>query len=99
MNGDGFVAQGITFENSVPAGSGSRGSFGVAVRVDSDLSTFKNCAFRGPHYTLYAHALRHLYRDCTIEASLLNSAATVFQNCNILVAGHSRRYLASLKFA
>lgn len=82
VNGDGFVARDITFENSA-TGKG-RGSYGVAVRVDSDLSTFKNCAFRGHHYSLYAHALRHLYTDCTIEGSLLNTAATILQNCTNL---------------
>lgn len=80
MAGDGFVARDITFENSA---AGRGGSYGVSIRVDSDLSAFKNCAFRGHHYSLYAHALRHLYRGCTIEGSLVNSAATVFQNCII----------------
>lgn len=88
VTGDGFVARDITFENSAAGReAGEGGRYGVSVRVDSDLSAFKNCAFRGHHYSLYAHALRHMYRDCTFEGSLVNSAATVFQNCIILVDG------------
>eukprot|EP01018_Ginkgo_biloba_P039278 Gb_23728 [translate_table: standard] len=80
VNGDGFVARDIAFENTQA----------VALRVDSDLSAFQNCrAFLGHHNTLYALALRHFYKDCRIEGTLddfvFGNSAAVFQNCTTVV--------------
>jgi len=84
VNADGFLARDIAFENA--AGPGSHQA--VALRVDSDLSSFYNCAFLGHQDTLYTHALRQFYRNCRIEGTvdfIFGNSAAIFENCLILV--------------
>ncbi|XP_031491173.1 probable pectinesterase/pectinesterase inhibitor 51 [Nymphaea colorata] len=88
VNGDGFMANGITFVNA--AGSDSHQA--VAFRSDSDFSLLENCEFLGHQDTLYAHALRQFYRSCRIQGTIdfiFGNSAAVFHNCTILIA--SRR--------
>jgi pectinesterase len=84
VNGDGFEAENITFENSF-----GQGSQAVAISVHSDCAEFRNCRFLGWQDTLYAAWGRQYYRDCHIEGHvdfIFGNAAAVFDNCRI----HSR---------
>ncbi|KAF3436476.1 hypothetical protein FNV43_RR23568 [Rhamnella rubrinervis] len=80
--GNGFLAKGITFENS----AGPSKHQAVALRSGSDFSAFYKCSFVGYQDTLYAHSLRQFYRECDIYGTvdfIFGNAAVVFQNCNI----------------
>jgi len=84
VDGAGFMAQGITFENT----AGPDGHQAVALRVDSDHSVFQSCSIVGFQDSLYTHALRQLYYNCSIEGTvdfIFGNAAAFFQNCNIIV--------------
>lgn len=83
--GDGFMASGITFQNT----AGPDAHQAVAFRSDSDLSVVENCEFIGNQDTLYAHALRQYYKSCRIQGNvdfIFGNSASFFQDCNILVA-------------
>ncbi|KAL4183929.1 hypothetical protein AMTRI_Chr11g100730 [Amborella trichopoda] len=84
INGDGFMARDITFENT----AGPNSHQAVALRSDSDLSIFLNCEFLGNQDTLYAHSMRQFYKSCRIEGNvdfIFGNSATFFQDCIILV--------------
>ncbi|GMI73740.1 hypothetical protein like AT4G02320 [Hibiscus trionum] len=80
--GDGFIAKGITFENS----AGPSKHQAVALRSGSDLSAFYKCSFVGYQDTLYVHSLRQFYRECDVYGTvdfIFGNAAAVFQGCNL----------------
>lgn len=66
INGEGFEARNITFENS----SGPVGQ-AVAARIDADKVVFENCRFLGFQDTLYPHgkSSRQYYKNCYIEGT------------------------------
>jgi pectinesterase len=81
--GDDFTAEHITFENS----SGPVGQ-AVAVRIDGDKVTFKDCRFLGFQDTLYPHGekSRQYYKDCYIEGTvdfIFGWSTAVFEDCTI----------------
>ncbi|CAN4114530.1 unnamed protein product [Withania somnifera] len=83
--GDGFMASGITFQNT----AGHDTHQAVAFRSDSDLSVVENCEFIGNQDTLYAHALRQYYKSCRIQGNvdfIFGNSASFFQDCDILIA-------------
>jgi pectinesterase len=81
--GEGFEAENITFENS----SGPVGQ-AVAVRINGDMVTFKNCRFLGFQDTLYPHGTdsRQYYSNCYIEGTvdfIFGWSTAVFDHCTI----------------
>ncbi|XP_021713912.1 probable pectinesterase/pectinesterase inhibitor 51 [Chenopodium quinoa] len=84
VKGDGFMASGITFQNT----AGPNAHQAVAFRSDSDFSLVEDCEFLGNQDTLYAHSLRQVYRSCSMEGNvdfIFGNAAAIFQDCTILV--------------
>ncbi|HZF37894.1 MAG TPA: pectinesterase family protein, partial [Blastocatellia bacterium] len=61
IDGDGFAAENITFENSAgPVGQA------LALRVDGDRVSFKNCRFLGWQDTILLNRGRQYFEDCYI---------------------------------
>ncbi|TXG61743.1 hypothetical protein EZV62_013106 [Acer yangbiense] len=83
VNGRGFIAREITFENT----AGPVKEQAVALRSNSDLSVFYRCEIRGYQDSLYPHSLRQFYRECKISGTIdfiFGFATAVFQKCHIL---------------
>lgn len=81
--GSDFSAENITFQNTAgPVGQA------VAMFVDGDRTSFKNCRFLGFQDTLYTYGKesRQYYKDCYIEGTvdfIFGTSTAVFDNCEI----------------
>ena len=85
INGPGFEADNITFENA----AGNTGQ-AVAVANRSDRSIFKRCRFLGHQDTLFADYGRQYYVDSYIEGGvdfIFGNAAAVFDRAEIHANG------------
>jgi pectinesterase len=81
INGPGFEADNITFENA----AGNTGQ-AVAVAVRADRAIFKRCRFLGHQDTLFADYGRQYYVDSYIEGGvdfIFGNAAAVFDHTEI----------------
>ena len=81
INGEGFEADNITFENT----AGNTGQ-AVAAAVRADRSIFKHCRFLGHQDTLFADYGRQYYVDSYIEGGIdfiFGNAAAVFDHSEI----------------
>jgi len=81
INGAGFEADNITFENT----AGNTGQ-AVAAAVRSDKAVFKHCRFLGHQDTLFADYGRQYYVDSYIEGGvdfIFGNAAAVFDHSEI----------------
>lgn len=82
VEGDGFIAKYITFENTAGPEKGQA----VAVLNMAYHSIFYRCTFLGYTDTLYAKESLQFYRECEIYGTrdfIFGDAAAVFQNCNL----------------
>jgi pectinesterase len=85
VNGDGFEADNITFENA----AGNTGQ-AVAVADRADRSVFKNCRFLGHQDTLFADYGRQYYVDSYVEGGvdfIFGNATAVFDHDEIHANG------------
>ena len=81
INGEGFEADNITFENT----AGNTGQ-AVAAAVRADRAVFKHCRFLGHQDTLFADYGRQLYVDSYIEGGvdfIFGNAAAVFERSEL----------------
>lgn len=94
VQGAGFHAENITFENTFGVGSQA-----VALHIHSDRAVFRNCRFLGWQDTLYAAQGRQYYENCLIEGHvdfIFGNAAAVFEGCELksrgagYITAHSR---------
>ncbi|KAJ4950127.1 hypothetical protein NE237_026959 [Protea cynaroides] len=86
INGNGFIARDIGFQNT--AGPGGRQA--VALYIASDRSVLYRCSIAGYQDSLYALAFRQFYRECDIYGTIdfiFGNAAAVFQSCNLVLRG------------
>src|SRR5450631_2580801 len=91
INGTGFEADNITFENT----AGNTGQ-AVAAAVRADRSIFKHCRFLGHQDTLFADYGRQYYVNSYIEGGvdfIFGNATAVFDHSEIHANG--RGYLAA----
>ncbi len=87
VQGNDFIAENITFENS----AGAVGQ-AVALHVEADRVVIKNCKILGNQDTLFpsADTSRQYYVNCYIEGTtdfIFGAATVVFDNCHI----HSKK--------
>ncbi len=85
INGDGFEADNLTFENT----AGNTGQ-AVAAAVRADRAVFKNCRFLGHQDTLFADYGRQYYVDSYIEGGvdfIFGDAAAVFDRTELHANG------------
>ena len=85
INGDGFEADNITFENT----AGNTGQ-AVAAAVRADRAVFKHCRFLGHQDTLFADYGRQYYVDSYIEGGvdfIFGNATAVFDHSEIHANG------------
>src|SRR5678815_3087190 len=81
INANDFHAENLTFEHSFGTGSQA-----VALFVDADRASFKNCRFLGWQDTLFVNGSRHYFKDCYIEGHvdfIFGTASAVFEDCTI----------------
>ncbi|GKV08763.1 hypothetical protein SLEP1_g20354 [Rubroshorea leprosula] len=82
VEGEDFIAENVTFENSSPQGSGQA----VALRATADRCAFYNCRFIGWQDTLYLHHGKQYLKDCYIRGSLdfiFGNSTALFEHCHI----------------
>ncbi|KAJ9173257.1 hypothetical protein P3X46_016413 [Hevea brasiliensis] len=82
IEGEDFIAENITFENSSPEGSHQA----VAIRVSGDRAAFYNCRFLGWQDTMYLHRGKQYLKDCYIEGSvdfIFGNSTALFEHCHV----------------
>lgn len=86
--GNDIHAENITFQNTAGFTAGQA----VALRVEGNRASFKNCRFIGNQDVLFlsGSGVKHYFRDCYIEGTtdfIFGAATAVFKNCHI----HSKK--------
>lgn len=86
--GDDFQAEDITFQNDAGFTAGQA----VALRVEGNRASFKNCRMIGFQDVLFlsGSGVKQFFKDCYIEGTtdfIFGAATAVFQNCHI----HSKK--------
>lgn len=81
VDADDFKATNLTIENT----SGDHGQ-ALAMRIDGDRATVRNCRLLGWQDTLMVNNGRHYFRGCYVEGRvdfIYGSATAVFEDCEI----------------
>jgi pectinesterase len=86
--GNDFHAENLTFENKAGFAAGQA----VAVRIEGNRASFKNCNIEGFQDILFlsGSGVKHYFEDCYIEGTtdfIFGAATAVFKNCRI----HSKK--------
>lgn len=83
VNGDNFVAENLTFENTAGMTAGQA----LAINIQGKYSAFKNCRFLGHQDTWFANNDTYQYLlDCYIEGSvdfIFGGSTAYFEKCAI----------------
>jgi pectinesterase len=85
IDADDFTAENLTFENS----AGMVGQ-ALAIRVDGDRATFRNCRFLGWQDTILLNRGRQYFENCTIAGRvdfIFGAATAWFEKCRIHCLG------------
>ncbi len=81
IDADDFTVENLTFENSAgPVGQA------LAVRVDGDRATFRNCRFLGYQDTIFVNRGRQYFEGCTIVGTvdfIFGGATAYFSKCTL----------------
>ena len=81
IDADDFTAENVTFENSAgPVGQA------LAIRIDGDRATFRNCRFLGWQDTILDNRGRHYFTNCYIAGHvdfIFGAATSFFDRCHI----------------
>jgi pectinesterase len=81
IDADDFTAENVTFENSAgPVGQA------LAIRVDGDRATFRNCRFLGWQDTILINRGRQYFENCYIAGHvdfIFGAATAWFEKCRI----------------
>ena len=92
IEGDGFYAENITFQNTASQAQA------VAIYTKADTIAFKNCAFLGYQDTHYADNGRQYFLDCTIKGDvdfIFGNAAAIFDHCTIISSNRKGGYVTA----
>ncbi len=85
MDADDFTVENLTFDNSAgPVGQA------LALRVDGDRVSFRNCRFTGHQDTILLNRGRQYFRDCEIRGTvdfIFGGATAFFDRCTIRCVG------------
>ena len=85
IDADDFTAENLTFENSAgPVGQA------LAIRVDGDRATFRNCRFLGWQDTIFINHGRQYFENCYIAGHvdfIFGGATAWFEKCHIHCLG------------
>ena len=85
IDADDFSCRNLTFENS----AGRRGQ-ALAVRIDGDRVTFRDCRFLGYQDTIFGNRGRHYFENCYVEGAvdfIFGGATQWYENCHIHCIG------------
>jgi pectinesterase len=86
IDADDFTAENLTFENT----AGAVGQ-ALAIRVDGDRATFRNCRFLGWQDTILLNRGRQYFENCDIAGAvdfIFGAATAWFEKCNIDCLGN-----------
>lgn len=87
VNSDGFIARGITFENSASApGPGAVGKQAVAFKIAGDKAALYGCSFLGAQDTLFDDHGRHYFENCYIQGSIdfiFGDGQSLYKGCQL----------------
>jgi pectinesterase len=81
VDADDFSAENLTFENS----AGNKGQ-ALAIRIDGDRASFRNCRFLGWQDTILDNRGRHYFTNCLIAGAtdfIFGGATAFFEGCRI----------------
>jgi len=93
MNGEGFYAINITFENSAGAVGPA-----LAISIYGDKAIFVNCRFLGRQDTVFGGSYRQYFKNCYLEGStdfIFGSSTAFFESCKLYSYGGSALTAAS----